>query len=135
MGWTETAVGLSDGRVLLSGPLHAVIFDQSTDTWRATSPTSYWRDGQVASLLPDGRVVLAGSTSCHDGDRSSEIYDPQTDRWSFIGTIYPFSDVTMTTLADGRVMLAGGGLPCDTANDNFFGPFATAFLFDPSKMN
>jgi hypothetical protein len=134
VGWSMASIGLSDGTVLLSGPAGSVMFDPATNSWHATSTASFWRDGQVASLLPDGRVVFAGSTSCHDGDRSSEIYDPRTDRWAVLGAIYPFSAVTMTTLAGGGVLLAGGGLPCDTENDNYYGPFSATFLLDASGL-
>lgn len=131
VGFGEPAVTLVDGRVLVPGPERSNIFDPTTGTWTRTARSAHWRNGQVGAVLADSRLVLAGSSSCHDGDRTSEIYDVASNTWSDAGSIYPFMDLSMTTLRDGRVLLAGGGLPCDDGGDDgFFGPFADAFILD-----
>jgi hypothetical protein len=72
------------------------------------------RSGHTATLLPDGRVLLAGGMVSVRGDEeltaSTEIYDPRT------GTLSPGVNLTMpraghtaTLLKDGNVLIAGGG--------------------------
>jgi hypothetical protein len=133
-GFGEPALLLADGRLFVSGGVRSSVFDPGSESWTRASRSAHHRDGQVAALLADGRVVLAGSSSCHNGADLTEIYDPTANSWSDAGSIHPYSDLAMTTLADGRVLLAGGGLPCDDDNDGNFGPFADAFILDPAAL-
>jgi Galactose oxidase, central domain/Kelch motif len=133
-GFEEPALLLPDDRLLVGGWVRSNVFDPGSESWTRTSRSAHHRDGQVAALLADGRVVLAGSSSCHNDADLTEIYDPGLNSWSDAGSIHPYSDLAMTTLVDGRVLLAGGGLPCDDNNDGNFGPFADAFILDPAAL-
>ena len=77
-------------------------------------------DGNSATLLPDGRVLVAG------GDRSSaELYDPRSGTWTpTAGMIAGRGGHTATLLPDGRVLVAGGLGSGTTA-------LASAQLYDP----
>lgn len=77
----------------------------------------------IATLLVDGRVLFTGDDTGRDG---AALYDPATGKFSATGS--PGSHHprgTATRLADGRVLLAGGG---GTTGDYT----ATAEIYDPS---
>jgi hypothetical protein len=90
------------------------------------------RTGQTATLLFDGRVLLAGGASVVIGTglslSTAELYDPisQTFTQTF-GTMSDGRDVAAAVrLCDGRVLIAGG---LGSANSTV----ATADLYDPSS--
>lgn len=141
----HTATLLNDGRILVTGGDAGVpdydtlvpavgtqsqvlgtaeIFDPSTRTWAAVSSLSP-RLGHTATLLDDGRVLVAGGTSSPTGVMASvEIYDPTTRAWTSampMGSARAFH--TATLLTDGRVLVIGGD-----AN----GAIATAEIYDPA---
>jgi N-acetylneuraminic acid mutarotase len=74
----------------------------------------------TATLLPDGRVLVAGSFS-----NSAELYDPRSGSWTAGGSVAGvYGGHTATLLADGTVLVAGG---YDST-----GALASAELYDPS---
>ena len=64
--------------------------------------------GQTATLLGDGRVLVAGSNL--DGQPSVELYDPATGSWTSTGAMTDprFEGYTATLLPNGKVLVAGG---------------------------
>jgi hypothetical protein len=56
----------------------AEIYDPVAGTWTATVPTIMPREGHVATLLVDGRVLVAGGRAGLETPLESEIYDPGT---------------------------------------------------------
>ncbi len=122
LGYSE--VLLPGGAVLIaggdvpSGPgavgsAHAARYDPCTLTWALTGSMLAARLGQVASLLPDGRVLVAGGKRA-GGDptdilSSAEIYDPATGAWTeTLDMRAARSSHTAVVLADGRVLVVGG---------------------------
>ncbi len=84
----HTATRLQDGRVLVAGGIgsgdppgtgeflsSAIIYDPATDAWIETAPMSVPRVGHTATLLDDGRVLVAGGLG-PDAAATAEIYDP-----------------------------------------------------------
>jgi hypothetical protein len=80
------------------------------------------RTGPSATLLHDGRVLVAGG----NGSRTAEVYDPVTRSFSRVGDMSAVHGAghTATKLASGEVLIAGGW-------DTNFQPIAVAELFDP----
>ena len=85
-----------------------------TDTWTATGALNHRRYWHTATLLTDGRVMVAGG---QDGDPtwndlgSAEIYDPATGTWTYTGATSR-SDDGFTV--PPSFMMAASSWPADT---------------------
>ncbi|MFO0759391.1 MAG: kelch repeat-containing protein [Byssovorax sp.] len=75
-------------------------------SWAPTDSLSSERTGHTATLLTDGRVLLAGG-SPQGPWPGEEIYDPATGLWTPAGTAGPGEAATL--LATGQVLLLGAG--------------------------
>lgn len=82
---------------------------QSAGAWVSVMSMNVARNQHSATLLSDGRILVAGGrTALFQGLKSSEIYDPATDRWIPTGDLNEarFGHATVL-LKDGRVLLVG----------------------------
>jgi hypothetical protein len=92
------------------------------------------RSGQTATLLPDGRVLIAGG----DDEGSAEMYDPQTGEFSPTGSMaVDRADHSATLLKDGRVLIYGGNDNFVFSGDKLLGFYqdplpASAEIYDPA---
>jgi hypothetical protein len=87
--------------------------------------TAAGRTGHTATLLTDGRVLLAGGQGGSIFLATAQLFDPSTGRFTPTGHMRTARrDHTATLLADGRVLFAGGG--GNTA-------LASAELYDPAS--
>jgi hypothetical protein len=112
-----TATPLSDGRVLVVGafttfrrdvvPARGEVFDAASGTWSATTDLVTPRFGHSATLLTDGRVLIAGgSTGARDPLTAAELFDPVSGTWSATASmVRPHKGDGATLLADGRVLV------------------------------
>lgn len=75
--------------------------------WIPLPEMAFARKGHTATLLPDGRVFIAGGVS--SGSTFPEIYDPATKTFT---TAAPLAQSRIyhnaTLLRDGKILLAGG---------------------------
>ena len=79
--------------------------------------------------LADGRILIAGGYDGRDARADAEIFDPATGRMTATGPLAAArSGATGTLLADGRVLVAGGGRPDREPRR----ALASAELFDPA---
>ncbi len=136
-----TATLLSDGRVLFAGGYNcapagqdgiwasAELYDPSTGTFSPTGSLVAPRTQHTATLLADGRVLIAGGLSGSSPASANvitlasyrtaetdsflttaELYDPATGRFSRTGSMSsPHRGHTATLLQDGRVLVVGNG--------------------------
>mgnify|MGYP001040322738 CR=1 FL=1 len=96
------------------------IYDPLTDQWSAAAPLSAARIGHSATMLPNGKVLVAGGAVASGSASSAELYDPLTDSWSSAGELITARyGHTTTLLPSGKVLVAGGsdvnGYSTDTA--------------------
>jgi hypothetical protein len=80
------------------------------DNFHITEAMRAVREGQSATLLDDGKVLVAGGDSGGPTELdSAELYDPQTHHWVATGKLaHPHGGQSATLLPDGTVLLAGG---------------------------
>ncbi len=88
------------------------LYDPATGTWTLTGELALPRTTPNATLLPNGKVLLAGGTdnnTTDDPTNKAELYDPATGQWSATGNMTVARDLaTDTLLPNGKVLLAGG---------------------------
>src|SRR5262249_4784699 len=81
MKWSSTARRSSFCVVLL---LMLAITEVKAQVFVPTGHMTQARRGHSATLLQDGRVLIAGGcdVSCRDGSSSAEIYDPASETFT-----------------------------------------------------
>ena len=81
-------------------------------SWTSTGELNIGRYDHTATLLPDGKVLVAGgkgSDTCFKPTSSAELYDPVSGTWSPTGSLNTArADHTATLLQSGLVLVAGG---------------------------
>jgi hypothetical protein len=67
-------------------------------------------DSHTATLLGDGRVLVAGGFSGASGvTAAAELFDPVSDRFEDTGNMHIAREFfTATLMSDGRVLIIGG---------------------------
>ena len=152
----HTATLLKDGRVLVTGGLaqhfsawdpitsvaSAELFDPATGLFSATREMGTARLGHTATLLSNGKVLIAGGSSTvgmGPALATAEIFDPAAETFVNTGSMGgPRTFHTSTALNDGTVLVAGGD-PNDilnvgsVSNGWYPTPLASAELFDPAS--
>jgi N-acetylneuraminic acid mutarotase len=143
----HTATRLPDGRVLVTGGLTcckitpdsvslvatdiAEVYDPETDQFETTGSLAAARSFHTATLLPDGRVLIAGGLFGDDANPSpaeAEIYDPSSGKFSAASALQvPRGNHSAVLLTDGRVLLVGG----NDAGHPFVG-LQTTEVYDPA---
>ncbi|MGI9081983.1 MAG: Kelch repeat-containing protein [Thermoleophilaceae bacterium] len=135
-------VTLRGGRVLVAGggafsltsrPSYltsAEIYDPPSNRWLPAGNMPTARANAAATLLADGRVLVAGGlNSFGPGLKSAEIYNPVTNSWSSAG---PMAEGrfhhTATLLPNGKVLVAGGH---QLTGDGSTVALSSAELYDP----
>ena len=115
----HTVTLLPSGKVLVTGggsgswPIlyylsSAELYNPINGSWTAISPMSAARDYHTATMLPSGKVLVAGGFNSSK-QSSSELYDPINDSWTASGPLNTArSNHTASLLPNGKVLVAGG---------------------------
>jgi len=118
----HTATLLPDGRVLIAGgddltlvngfPRGTVassfLYDPGAGTYTATGSMAQARDTHTATVLPSGKVLIAGGRGASPSLASWELYDPAAGTFTQGQMATERSEHTATLLPDGQVLIAGG---------------------------
>src|SRR6516162_4012041 len=92
---------------LVAGP--ALARSAATGSFTLVQPMNQYRNYHTATLLANGRVLIAGGTPFGQATTTSELYDPETQTWTNSGKLNGERALhTATLLRDGRLVLAGG---------------------------
>jgi len=126
--WTMTP--LNDGQVLVTSGFDrgfyvasAEKYNPFTNTWSSAGALATPRTTQTATLLANGKVLVAGGNN-NFYLASTELYDPASNAWSAAAPMATARTMhTATLLPNGKVLVAGG-------NNNFY--LASAELYDPA---
>jgi hypothetical protein len=108
----------------------AEVFDPASGSWTMTGSLATGHFFHTATLLPDGRVLVAGGVAGFFPTTTTELYDRSTGSWTTTGSLQGArSSHTATLLPDGRVLVAAG------SNNDFYEVFSldTAELYDPAN--
>lgn len=150
--YNHTATKLLDGRVLIVGRQidcteficerlnTALIYYPAANTFYPTGNLVQARSAHTATLLPDGRVFIAGgvkpgiTTFFAQELDSFEIYEPASGTFTIGSLRMPRTFHTATLLNDGRVFLAGGAFnfPEVTERTEIFDPVTSSTIEGPA---
>ena len=102
----------------------AELYNPAAGTWWDTGSLSRGREFHTATLLPNGKVLVAGGRGFGLVElASAELYDPATGTWSATGSLNTARyDHTATLMRNGMVLVAGGNP----------GELDSAELYDPA---
>jgi hypothetical protein len=108
--------------------LVSMTLPQSTlaaSTWTNVASMNVARIDHTATLLPSGKVLVAGGQGAtYDILNNAEVYDPTTNIWMPVAPMtFARANHTATLLTSGKVLVAGG------TNGS---PILTAELYDPT---
>jgi hypothetical protein len=99
-------------------------FHEILGTWSAAGSMASARHAAAATLLGNGKVLVAGGGDDNSFTASAELYDPVSDTWSAAASMTAVrAGATATLLANGQVLVMGG--------HNSGGYLSSAELYDP----
>jgi len=117
----------------------AVLVTTTPSSFTPTGNVRHLRVFHTATLLADGRALVAGGDSgeayCYSGTDSAELYDPVAGSFALAEnmTVARYAQ-TSTLLQNGKVLVAGGfSVAPDSCLFDFPPPLNSAELYDPSN--
>jgi hypothetical protein len=112
----------------------AELFIAESPAALAVGPTGVARELHTSTLLPDGRVLIAGGRNGDGTHGSAEIFDPATEDFTPAGSMsvgrYGHA---ATLLRDGRVLVTGGGSTTTEIYDPATNSWSTTGALSPAR--
>lgn len=135
LSWTaRSGAGSSPGDAgFLDGVTFVPLAAPTPGTWTLTGSLTNGVASHTATLLPNGKVLLAGGTDQRTSAfASAELYDPVAGNWTGISPLNQARFAhTATLLNNGLVLVAGGAT--DPNDDT--SAIASAELFNPANRS
>lgn len=136
----HTATLLTNGKVLITGGIDfnsggmtlptAEFYDPSSEMFSPANDMNTPRANHTATLLPDGRVLIAGGAGSGGNQlNSAELYDPEMNTFTLLAAQMqdPRQGHTATLLDNGKVLITGGWYSYAPS-----GALLSAALYDPA---
>jgi hypothetical protein len=134
-------VMLSDGRILVIGGRTydypnleeqtlkmCEVYDETTGKWDLIDSLAIRRSSHSATLLKDGRVLVAGGGISPNSLASCELYDPILNKWTEAAPMNIGREShNAVLLPDGKVLVIGGYAI------NNLSPTRSCEIYDPTK--
>jgi galactose oxidase-like protein/Kelch motif protein len=100
----------------------------ASGTWAATGAMRSARDGHIATILANGRILVAGGTNNGVALTSAELYNPTAGTWASTGSMHVARTLARAVvLSNGSVLVMGG-----CVNDCLSATTSSAELYNPS---
>jgi len=135
----HTATLLASGKVLVTGGVSLAgfarqatlgsteLYDPDSGTFSSSGSMTTGRRFHTATLLADGRVLIAGGYDSLGAVASAELYDPSTDTFTATGSmITARGGHSAILLGNGTVLIVGG------YGDRGYPNAARAEIYDPA---
>jgi N-acetylneuraminic acid mutarotase len=101
----------------------------ASGTWASTGAMISARDGHTATLLANGKVLVAGGTNNGVALTSAELYNRTTGTWASTGSMHVGRTLARAVLfSNGKVLVVGG-----CVNDCLSATTKSAELYNPNS--
>ena len=129
-GSFPVTVTVTDGIGQSSTPVNLTVVVDAHGFKATTGSMAIARASHTATLLQDGRVLIAGGVNTSGDIITAEIYDPNNQSFSLTNNMLHLRpDHTATLLKDGRILIAGGNTnTAELYNPNSGGFVATGSM-------
>jgi uncharacterized protein YjdB len=111
LGRGASVTGVASGSVTITATRDDVVGTSllTFTRWSSAGNMTSGREEHTATLLPSGKVLVAGGSSHTDILAAAELYDPATNTWSPAGSMTsPRKGHVATLLRSGQVLVVGG---------------------------